>query len=211
MIIFLLIPRFLCCAQSDADLMNKRLISRLMHERVEGLRSSGVYFFRGDFDCILQGTVLEYVPRGIYVWSYKFPLFDFFGPNLTYSKRLAENPFIEIGEKSEEEVVEHVMSAPEVCAEFESDVAMSIQDFVRFVEGECVTNPHAKLMQAAALILLGQTSAAATLLKDLPPFLHPKDVPHCNQLAEALRSGEGLAKDMLQKIRDTNLIILGLA
>lgn len=181
-----------------------------MQERVEGIRNSGVYFFRGDYDQILQGVALEYVPRGLYVWSYQFPLFDFLGPNLSYSKRLAENSFIEKGAMSEKDIVDFVMSAPEVCAEFQSEVALSLQDFVRVLEAEKTKSSHARLIQAAALILLGQESAAAALLQELPPFLHPKDVPHCNQLAEALNSGGGLARDILQQARQKNLITLGL-
>ena len=34
--------------------MNKRLLSRLMYDRVNGLRNSSVYFFRDDFEHILQ-------------------------------------------------------------------------------------------------------------------------------------------------------------
>ncbi|RRU06382.1 hypothetical protein EGJ34_17230 [Stenotrophomonas sp. 278] len=201
----------MCFAQRVADLMNKRLITRLMQERVEGIKHSGVYFFRGDYDHILQGAALEYVPRGLYVWSYQFPLFDFLGPNLSYSKRLAENSFIEKGAMSENEIVDFVMSAPEVCAEFKGEAALSLQDFVRVLEVGRTRSSHAKLIQAAALILLGQESAAAALLQELPPFLHPKDVPHCNKLAEALKSGEGLAEDILQQTRKKNLIALGLA
>ena len=190
--------------------MNKRLISRLIQERVEGIKNSGVYFFRGDYDQILQGVALEYVPRGLYVWSYQFPLFDFLGPNLSYSKRLAESSFIERGAMSEKEIVDSVMSAPEVRAELQSEVALSLQDFVRELEEGNTKSSHARLIQAAALILLGRKSAAAALLQELPPFLHPKDVPHCNQLAEALKSGGGPARDVLQQARQKNLITLGL-
>lgn len=52
--------------------MNKRLISQLMREQVDGLRNSGIYFFRGNFECILQGAALEYVPRVLYIWSFSF-------------------------------------------------------------------------------------------------------------------------------------------
>lgn len=190
--------------------MNKRLISRLMQERVKGIKNSGVYFFRGDYDHILQGVALEYVPRGLYVWSYRFPLFDFLGPNLSYSKRLAENSFIEKGAMSEREIVDYVMSAPEVRSEFQSDVPLSLQEFVRELEAGRTRSSHDRLIEAAALIVMGQESAAAELLEELPPFLHPKDVPHCNQLAEALKSGGGLARDVLQQARQKNLIALGL-
>ena len=94
--------------------MNKRLLSRLMHERVSSLQNSAGYFFRGDFEHVLRGVVFEYVPRGLYVWEFRFPLFDFFGPNLLYSTRLSERAgFIGKGEMSEEGIVEFVMSSPE--------------------------------------------------------------------------------------------------
>lgn len=60
--------------------MNKRLISRLMHERVSNLRSWKVYFFRGDFEQVLTGVVLDYTPSGVYIEDFRFPLFDFAGP-----------------------------------------------------------------------------------------------------------------------------------
>jgi len=143
--------------------MNKRLISRLMRERVDGLRNSGTYFFRGDFEYILQGAALEYVPRGLYIWSFSFPLFDFFGPNLSFSKRLAEKPFVEKGEMNESEIVDFVLSAAEVRAQFQRDFALTLDEFVRFVETGHARSPRARLMQAAALILLGQGETAASL------------------------------------------------
>jgi hypothetical protein len=60
-----------------------------MHERVSGLRNSGLYFFRGDFEHVLRDIVFEYVPRGGYITDFRFPLFDLGGPNLLYSDRLA--------------------------------------------------------------------------------------------------------------------------
>ncbi|GAA0921771.1 hypothetical protein GCM10009552_43220 [Rothia nasimurium] len=47
------------------------------------------------------------------MWRFRFPLFDFAGPNLAYSDRLAEGAFIGKGEMSEESIVEYVMSSPE--------------------------------------------------------------------------------------------------
>lgn len=206
-----LMRHYMWSAQRVADSMNKRLISRLMREQVDGLRNSGIYFFRGDFDYILQGAALEYVPRGLYIWSFSFPLFDFFGPNLSFSNRLTEKPFIAKGEMNEREIVDFVLSAAEVRAQFQRDFTVTLDEFVRFVEAGHARSPHARLMQAAALILLGQGETAAPLLQELPPRLHPYDVPHCNQLVEALKSGEGIAIGLLQQIRHKNLVALGAA
>ena len=38
-----------------------------MHKRVDGLISSDAYFFRGDFDQILRGVVLDYTPRATHI------------------------------------------------------------------------------------------------------------------------------------------------
>jgi hypothetical protein len=62
--------------------MRRKVIDRLMQERVPGIRSHNGYFFRGDFDHVLQGVLFEYVPTGLYVTNFRFPLFDPFGPNL---------------------------------------------------------------------------------------------------------------------------------
>lgn len=189
--------------------MNKRLVSRLMHEQVNGLRSSGVYFFRGDFEYILQGVVLEYVPRGLYIWNFRFPLFDFFGPNLSYSNRLPERAFIGKGEMSEAAIVEHVMDAVEVRDAFGAGVSMSVVEFVQFLELGHLRSPHARLIYAAALVLLGQDARAAELLDELPLVLHPKDVPHCTQLRETLRQGHEVARVLLDQVRQENLQALG--
>ncbi|MEG2578725.1 MAG: hypothetical protein RSA54_13455 [Glutamicibacter sp.] len=101
--------------------MNKRLISKIMHQRVAGLGSSSIYFFRGDYEYILQGVALEYVPRGLYIWNFKSPLFDFYGLSLSYSSRLPERGFIAKGEMTEAEIVDHVMSSPAAQANFGSD------------------------------------------------------------------------------------------
>jgi hypothetical protein len=192
--------------------MNKRLLSRLMHERVNGLLSSRGYFFRSDFEYILQGVVLEYVPRGLYIWNFRFPLFDLTGPHLTYSNRLPERPFIGKGEMSEEAIVDHVMASPEVRQTFDADVPMSLLEFDQYLfESNQFLNPHAKLVHAEALVLLGQESRAADLLDELPPILHPKDIPHCNQLRASLRQGHEAARMLLDQARRENLRTLGVA
>jgi len=130
-----------------------------MQKHALGIKYSGVYFFCGAYDHVLQGVVLEYVPRGLYVWRFRFPLFDFAGPNLAYSDRLAEGAFIGKGEMSEESIVEYVTSSPEGRDAFGKQEPMHLSDFVKYlVESDALLSPHAKLIHAAALILLDETN-----------------------------------------------------
>ncbi len=193
--------------------MNKRLLSRLMCERVKGLRNSGVYFFHGDFEHILQGAVLEYVPRGLYVWDFKFPLFDSFGPHLSYSRRLAERPFIAKGEMSEQAIVEYVVKSPETQSTLNADKPMSLIDFFNehLLQFDARRNPHFCLVQAAALVLLGEESRAAKVLSNPPPTLHRTDIPYWNQLEASLKQGPEAARAVLDDVRKSNLQKLGMA
>lgn len=192
--------------------MNKRLLSRLMCERVKGLRNSGMYFFRDDFEHILQGAVLEYVPRGLYVWDFVFPLFDSFGPHLSYSHRLTERPFIEKGEMSEQEIVDYVMNSPETQRTLNADKPMSLIGFLNdhLLEFDARRNPHFCLVQAGALVLLGQESRAAEVLSNPPPTLHRTDVPHWSQLEASLKRGPEAARVLLDEIRKVNMQKLGM-
>lgn len=189
--------------------MNKRSLSRLMHGRVDGLRSSGAYFFRGDFECVLQGVVLEYVPRGVYIWNFRFPLFDFFGPNLSYSNRLIERAFFGKGEVTEEAIVDYVMASSEVRHTFDADTPIDLAEFVQFLESDRLGNPHARLIYAASLVLLGHDARATELLEEILPALHPKDVTYCNQLKASLQQGHEAARMLLSKVMQENLQSLG--
>ncbi|MBB5940553.1 hypothetical protein [Xanthomonas sp. 3307] len=185
--------------------MNKRLISKLMRERVSGVHVSGGYFFRGDFEYVLQGVLFEYVPRGVYIWGFRFPLFDFFGENLLYSSRLSNKPFIGKGEMSEHEIVDHALSAPEVKSLFSSGRSMSLSEFLSFLESGDIANPHAHLIRAAALVLLGKDNSASQLLDELGPRLHPADVAHYLELKNALEKGHAFAESLLEQIRQENI------
>lgn len=110
--------------------MNKRLISRLMHMRVKGLKSSGRYFFRDDFEHILRGVVPDYTPNGLYIEDFRFPLFDFFGPNLLYSSRLSEQAFIGKGEMSEDAIVAVVWNWPYATNPFGENRPVSSTGYV---------------------------------------------------------------------------------
>lgn len=192
--------------------MNKRLLSRLMCERVKGLRNSGVYFFHGDFEHILQGAVLEYVPRGLYVWVFKFPLFDSFGPHLSYSHRLTEHPFIEKGEMSDQEIVDYVMNSPDTQRTLNADKPMSLIDFYNehLLKFDARRNPHFCLVQAGALVLLGEESRAADVLSNPPPTLHRTDIPHWSQLESSLKQGPEEARALLDEVRKANMQKFGM-
>ncbi|MCD9031175.1 hypothetical protein LDO32_05450 [Luteimonas sp. Y-2-2-4F] len=191
--------------------MNKYLLSRLMHDRVDGLQSSGAYFFRSDFEYILQGVALEHVSQGLYIWIFRFPLFDFSGPNLSYSNRLPGHAFIEKGDMPEEAIVDYVMASPEVGDALAADMPMSLSEFARYLESAHLGNPHARLTYAATLVLLGQNALAAELLDGLLPILHPKDFVHCNRLRTSLRQGPEAARALLEEVRQENLRALGAA
>lgn len=192
--------------------MNKRLISRLMCARVSELRNSGVYFFRGDFEHILTGVVLEYTPRGLYIWDYRFPLFDFANPMLLYSERMPERAFIGKEEMSEEALVNHVMALPQVQAAFGRDKPMGLEEFVQFLlESDCLLNPHAQLIHAAALALLGQEARAADVLDELLPKVHPSDISHCEMLRASLQQGPETTRKLLDQVREKNLRTLGVS
>ena len=187
--------------------MKKKLVERLMHERVSGLKGTDGYFIRGDFDDILSGVLLDYTPSGVYIYDFKFPLFDFSGPNLTFSDRIKGRPFIEKEEMSEQSLVDYILASPEGATAFAKDSSMSVRAFAGYLveSNKCVRAPHARLIFASALILLAQESQAAEILRELPPKLHRTDVPHCNSLSERLRQGPEHARALLRQFKDENL------
>jgi hypothetical protein len=194
--------------------MNKRLLSRLLHERVNTLQSSAGYFFRGDFEYVLRGVAFEYVPRGLYIWEFRYPLFDFFGPNLLYSTRLAERAgFIGKGEMSEGAIVDFVMFSPEAQSVFGSDKPYEVAEFVHFLESapDLLRNTHARFIHAAALLLVGQESRTASLLDELAPVLNETDAGNCNLLRMSLRQGLAAAHEVLDQVRRENLQTLGIS
>jgi len=184
--------------------VNKRLLSRLMHERVSGLRSWKGFFFRGDFGWVLRGVFFNYAPDGLYIHDFRFPLFDPSDPHLTYSDKLRERAgYIGKGEMSEEEIVDFVMSSPEAQRAFASDKPTELPDFVRNIESEPrgLGNPCVLLVYASALILLGQESRAAGLLDELAATLE-RYVAECNQL------DRNQLRKPLRQLNDGELVIL---
>ncbi len=146
--------------------MNKRSIARLLCQRVDGLAHSGGYFFRKDCDLVLQGFLLEYRPQGIYLWRFRFPLFDAFGENLLYSSRLEDGGFIAKDELADEQVVERVLARPEFAEVLRPGSAMSLHSFLHYLEGsEAMLNPHAHLVLASGWVLAKQFTPAKETLE----------------------------------------------
>jgi hypothetical protein len=193
-------------------IMKKTTISRLMLAQVNGLKSSDGYFFRGDFQDVLSGVFLEYVPTGMYIYDFKFPLFDFSGPNLTYGDRLNGKDFIGKGEMSEQAMVECILASSEAQKALTRNAPLSVKDFADYLveSNKCVRGGHARLIYATALVLLDQESRAVDILEELPPMLHKKDIPHCQTLSESLRLGPDATRTLLNQIRQKNLHAFGL-
>jgi hypothetical protein len=177
-----------------------------MQERLPDVQNSGVYFFRGDFDWVLRGVVLEYVPRGVYIWDFVFPLFDLKGPNLLYSERVADGAFVGKEQMSEAELVDHVLGLPEAVNAFGAKEVMSISDFRQYLgQSNALLNAHGQLIQAAATILAGHPAEAASMLDGLGSKLHPSDIESWGRLRAALATGPEAAIGLLEQRRVENL------
>ena len=220
--------------------MNKRKLSRLMHERVGALKSwKNNYFFRDDFEYVLRGVCFDYTPRGLYIVNFRFPLFEFEsfelfgGPHLSYSDRVFDHRgwgFVGKGEMSEEAIVDFVMSFRDVQSAFAPhDKLTELPDFVYYLESRpnfppsvppgLLRNANARLIHIAALLLLGQESRAVSLLDDLAPVFneypdHPankRGAAFCNLLQTSLQQGLAAVRTLLDQIRQENLRRLGIA
>lgn len=197
--------------------MNKRLITQLMHGRVNSLLSSGPYYFRSDFDHVLQGLCFEYVPRGVYIWRFCFPLFDFAGLNLTFSERLCQQKgFVAKGAMSEEAIVDFAMSSPEAQSVFDRNKSIDLPEFIHGIESLPYDwhDTHAALIYAASLVLTGQDVQRATRMLDklaAASVLGPRALAGCNRLRESLHQGLEPARALLDQVRQENMRTLGLA
>lgn len=191
--------------------MNKRAIARLMHQRVEGLKQTGGYFFREEFEHVLRGILFEYMPRGVHLWHFRFPLFDFFGENLLYSNRLAVDGFIAKDELSEEAIVDRVFSQPELFEALRPGPPTSLQHFLHFLEGsEAMLNPHAHLVYASGLVLALEDARAKDVLSAILPRLSTRDTENCRKLQASLEQGAEAAIALLDDVRQKNLMSFGL-
>lgn len=192
--------------------MNKRSIARLMHKKTEGLKDSRGYFFKGNFENVLRGVLFEYVPRGVYIWNFCFPLFDPFGENLLYSNRLSQRDFFGKNEQSEEALVDAVIAQSEVQAALRPGDAMSLPQFLDYLrESDAMLNEHAQLVFAAGLVLEGDDSQAADIMGEIQSRLSSRDAEHCRRLRAALDVGHGAAISLLGEMRAKNLRAFGLA
>lgn len=192
--------------------MKKRLVARLMHEKIDGLKESGGYFFKSNFEHVLRGVLFEYVPRGVYIWDFYFPLFDPFGENLLYSNRLSHRAFFGKGELSEDALVDAVLAQPEVQASLRPGAEMSLSQFLDHLRSsDALLNEHARLVFAAGLVLEGDDSQAVSIMDEIQPRLSSRDTEHCRRLRAALNERHEVAVDLLGEVRAKNLSAFGLA
>lgn len=190
--------------------MKKKLIGRLMQERVDGIKSHDGYFFRADFDHILQGVLFDYVPRGLYVTNFRFPLFDPVGPNLLYSNRTPGSGFVGKDELKEDQLVEHVLAVPELRGSLLTDPPVSLNEFIDYLPR--LQNEHARFMHAAALILLHQDEEALRVAESIDPKkIHVSQKGSYELLLTSLRQGSSEALSFLYRVREKNLHAFGLA
>ncbi len=114
---------------------------------------------------------------------------------------------------SELSIVDFVMDKPELRSILVDDKPMSLIKFFNehLLEFDARRNPHFQLVQAAALVLLGEDVRAAKVLSNPPPTLHRTDVPHWNQLEASLKQGPEAARALLDGVRKTNMQKLGIA
>lgn len=191
--------------------MNKRYICNLLRKRSSLIGGSGGYFFRSDFDYVAQGIVLEFVPRGLYVWKFIFPLFDSFGPHLSYSSRIADRPFIGKDQMADDDVIESILSSPELRRVLEAKSSMTLLEFASFLEARGLRGAHAHINHAATLALLGKKDLALKLLNELAPALDDHDLKLCDALIVALNHGVEAVKSMLDVVKEENVKKLGWA
>lgn len=188
-----------------------------MHGRVNSLLSSGPYYFRSDFDHVLEGLNFEYVPRGVYIWRFCFPLFDFAGLNLTFSERLCrQKGFVAKSAMSEEAIVDFAMSSPEAQNVFDRNNPIDLPEFIHSIESLPYDwrDTHAALGYAASLVLLGQNVQRATSLLDrlaTASVLGARSLAGCDRLRASLHQGVEPARALLDQVRQENMRALGLA
>jgi len=195
--------------------MNKRSIARLLCQRVDGLAQSGGYFFRKDCDLILQGVLLEYRPTGVYLWQFRFPLFDAFGENLLYSNRLEDGGFLAKGEFDDAQVVERVLARPEFAEALRPGSPMSLDSFLRYLEGsEAMLNPHAHLVLASGWVLAEEFARARDTLEaifsEMLARLGKRDEELCRSLLGRLREDPNAAVALLKEVVERNRQAFGI-
>ncbi|NII53787.1 hypothetical protein [Luteibacter sp. SG786] len=196
--------------------MNKRSIARLLRQQVDGLAQSGGYFFRKDCDLVLHGVLLEDRPQGIYLWQFRFPLFDAFGENLLYSSRLEDGGFIAKGELSDEQVVERVLARPELAEALRPGPPMTLHSFLHYLEGsEAMLNPHAHLVLASGLVLAQEFTRAQETLKamfrEMLARLGKRDEELGRSLLGRLREDPDAAVALLKEVVERNRQAFGIA
>lgn len=195
--------------------MNRRLIKRWMQQKTNLLSSSASYYFRPDFENVLQGLCIEYTPRGVYVSTLCFPLFDFFGINLTFSKRIEhQGGFIADGSMTEEAAVDFLLSSPEVTKLIACDKTIELSEFISGMELLPYDWQRTRIapIYLAAKLLQGQDVRTTALFKTFPAasVLGSSDMSAWKRLQEKLQIGLEPAKTLLEQVRYENMQKLSL-
>jgi hypothetical protein len=196
--------------------MNKRSIARLLRQRVDGLAQSGGCFFRKDCGLVLHGVLLEDRPQGIYLWHFRFPLFDAFGENLLYSNRLQHGGFIEKDELADEQVVERVLAQPELAEALRPGSPMSLHSFLHYLQGsEAMLSPHGHLVLASGWVLARDFNRARetieAMFREMSARLGKRDEEVGRNLLGRLREDSDAAVTMLDEIVERNRKAFGIA
>ena len=195
--------------------MNRRLIRRWMQQRNNLLSISGSYYFRPDFEHILQGLCFDYTPKGVYVSTLCFPLFDFFGINLTFSNRIEQQGgFIANGSMTEEAAVNYVLSSPEARAVFDRNKSIDLSEFTTNIESLPYDWQRTRIapIYIAAMLMLGHEVRTTRLFKAFPAasVLGVSDLSAWERLREKLQQGPEPAVALLNEVRHENIRALGL-
>ncbi len=185
--------------------MNKKKISHLILRQVSGLQVSSNSFFHNNFQHVLNGIHLEYVPGGIYLWHLVFPLYDNFGFNLLYSQRIAgDSGYIHTESKSNEEIANEVLSSSASQLVAEASDPLRISDFIGILERDpaLLRNAHVRMTYGISLLLNHQEESALTNFRLAELGLKGRDIEDFKRISEALRMGRSAALLVLNDIQN---------
>lgn len=182
-----------------------QFIARVLESR-PNLDNVDTYFFVTPFDHVLSGFCAEMTPRGIYIWKFRYPLFDRYeGLSLVYSNRLAyPHGYVDYSSVPKESAVEVFLSTVGECWS-EVYEHLSLDRFLAYLQGEQFSkNDFIKKAISCCHILLGNERAAADCLRQAKDSLTAQRNmsfdKECVDLIDALSSG-GIeqARDLVMK------------
>lgn len=183
--------------------MNKNSVLKSLHEKFPGFQLKGQYLFSRDYAQILRGVCIEWVPGGVYVWDFWYPLFDDFGGfNLLYSSRLKENGgYLSLAGMLEKEVSDAIyrMVAPLRDA-FKCPASLS--EFISLFDQDngLIRNHYALMILARAEVLSGLFDQALIHLGQSVDFLDPQSEKACIELISKIKENPSHAIEYVNGI-----------